>query len=162
MMDAADGDRRAIDPLYALLWPVATAYATRLLGDAALAEDAAQDALVRLFGQVARFDPTRADALTWALTLVTWECRTVRRRRTRAAGGHARAPEATADHRTLVEERDAIRTALAALATLSAADIDIITDPDALRAQLAPATFRKRLERALGRLRLSWRSRHGT
>ena len=28
--------------------------------------------------------------------------------------------------------------------------------------KIEPATFRKRLERALGRLRLSWRSRHGT
>jgi hypothetical protein len=52
------------------------------------------------------------------------------------------------------------------LAALPARDRDVIiasiVDDDALRETLAPATFRKRLERALSRLRLSWRSRHGT
>ena len=50
MADAADGDRAAIDPLFGELWPIAVAYATRFVGDHALAEDCAQDALVRLFG----------------------------------------------------------------------------------------------------------------
>src|SRR3954468_19247646 len=101
MTAAADGERRAIDPLFALLWPVAASYATRLLGDAALAEDAAQDALVRLFGQVARFDPARGDALTWALTLVTWECRTLRRQRARRSASPSTTVETTADHRAV-------------------------------------------------------------
>jgi len=38
----------------------------------------------------------------------------------------------------------------------------VVTDDDELRRAIAPAAFRKRLERALGRLRTSWRSRHGT
>jgi DNA-directed RNA polymerase specialized sigma24 family protein len=81
MLAAADGERAAIEPLFATLWPIVAGYATRLLGDRAIGEDCAQDALVRLFGQ--------------------------------------------------------------------------------LRRTIAPATFRKRLERALARLRTSWRSRHG-
>ena len=82
MTAAADGDRAAVEPLFAALWPIALGYATRFLGDAALAEDCAQDALVKLFGQLDRFDRER-DALTWALTHATWQCRTARRRRDR-------------------------------------------------------------------------------
>src|SRR3954467_14644883 len=82
MAAAADGDRAAIDPLFAALWPPVLGYATKFLGDSALAEDCAQDALVRLFGQIDRYDRER-DALTWALTHTTWQCRTARRRRQR-------------------------------------------------------------------------------
>ena len=82
MAAAAEGDRAALAPLFHALWPIAVRYATRLVGDAQLAEDCAQDALVQLFGQLERYDPAR-DALTWALTLTTWQCRTARRRRDR-------------------------------------------------------------------------------
>lgn len=199
MAAAADGDRDAITPLFHALWPVALDYATRFLGDRALAEDCAQDALVKLFAQVDRFDRTR-DALTWVLTHVIWQSRTTRRKvqrrgecaelpgtvsssvRGQFAGGRAgerlapgsvreqfaggRAGELAVDGAVHAEERDLVRAALAALETLSPRDIEIITaavaDDDELRRSLAPATFRKRLERALGRLRTSWRSRHGT
>jgi len=165
MTAAAEGDRAAIDPLFGALWPIAVRYATRFVGDAALAEDCAQDGLARLFGQLDRFDRTR-DALTWALTHVTWQCRTARRRIARRS--EQAMPESTEsiDGAALAEERELVRAALATLATLAPADIEVIvavlTDDAELRNSLAPATFRKRLERALDRLRTSWRSRHGT
>lgn len=168
---AAEGERAAIEPLFRALWPIVVAYATRMLGDAALAEDCAQEALVRLFGQLDRYDRSR-DALTWALTLATWQCRTARRRAGRRGEvGASQAPEPAQDGRAIAEERELARAALAALATLAALrprDAAIIaeaidSDPDSeLRRTLAPATFRKRLERALERFRLMWRSRHGT
>ncbi len=166
MTAAAEGDRTAIDPLFQALWPVVTGYAARLLGDRALAEDCAQDALVRLFGQLERYDRSR-DALTWALTLTTWQCRTARRRVQRrgetAPGG---APEPSVDGMTIAAERELVRAALATMATLPPRDLEVITasltEDDELRRSMEPATFRKRLERALGRFRLSWRSRHGT
>lgn len=173
MAAAADGDRAALAPLFQALWPVMVRYAARLVGDATLAEDCAQDALVQLFGQLDRYDRGR-DALTWALTLATWQARSVRRRRARrdeldAADADAARPGAEAadpgslDGASLVEHRDLVRAALAALEALNPRDIETIalavTDAD--RA-VAPATFRKRLERALARFRTSWRSRHGT
>nr|HEX4318419.1 sigma-70 family RNA polymerase sigma factor [Kofleriaceae bacterium] len=163
MAAAAEGDRTALDPLFAALWPIVCRYTARLLGDAALAEDAAQDALIALFGRLDRYDRER-DALTWALAHATWAARTHRRRRQRRAEDTlAAAPEPTAT--PAIEDRELVRAAVATLAELAPRDVEIITaslvDDDELRATLAPATFRKRLERALARLRHAWRSRHG-
>ena len=168
MADAADGDRNAIDPLFHALWPIVQRYAARFLGDDTLGEDAAQEALVKLFAQIDRYDRAR-DALTWALTHTTWQCRTVRRRVQRrgetAMEAAANAADAL-DGRAVAEDRELVRAAAATLSTLATRDIDVIvaslTDDEALRRELEPATFRKRLERALARLRTSWRSRHGT
>lgn len=161
---AADGERTALDPLFAALWSPVVGYTRRFLGDATLAEDVAQDALVKLFGRLHQYDRER-DALTWALTFATWECRTARRRiARRAETGDAVDPPI--DGLQLAEERELVRAALATLETLPTRDREVIaaslSDDDELRRALAPATFRKRLERALTRLRLSWRSRHGT
>jgi RNA polymerase sigma-70 factor (ECF subfamily) len=164
MVAAADGDRAAVDPLFQALWPVAVGYATRFLGNATLAEDVAQDALVKLFGQLDRFDRDR-DGLTWALTHTTWQCRTARRTQHRR-GEESTSVDVTIDERARLEQRELVRAAVDALAVLPARDRDVIfavlSDDDELRRALAPATFRKRLERALDRLRTSWRSRHGT
>jgi RNA polymerase sigma-70 factor (ECF subfamily) len=164
MTAAADGDRTVIDPLFAALWSPVARYATRYLGDAALAEDVAQDALVKLFAQLGRYDRSR-DALTWTLAIATWECRTARRKIQRR-GETADLPEVAIDGSRIAEERQLVREALAALDSLAPRDIEVIAaaldDDDELRARLAPATFRKRLERALARLRITWRSRHGT
>jgi RNA polymerase sigma-70 factor, ECF subfamily len=160
MTAAADGDRTALDPLFHALWPIVAAYTTRFLGDRALGEDAAQDALVTLFGRLHQFDRERC-ALTWALSHATWSARTLRRKVQRRGEGST-LPEASAE--MPVEERELVRAALATLATLPSRDVEIIlavlVDDDELRKSIAPATFRKRLERALTRLRSSWRSRH--
>ncbi|MFN0252191.1 MAG: RNA polymerase sigma factor [Kofleriaceae bacterium] len=165
MTAAADGERAAIDPLFAALWPIAVRFATRFVGDPALAEDCAQEALVRLFGQLSSYDRER-DALTWALTHVVWQARTARRSRERRREVGESVEHDVVDGAAVLEERELVRAALIALESLGARDIEIIsaalTDDNELRRALAPATFRKRLERALARLRTSWRSRHGT
>jgi RNA polymerase sigma factor (sigma-70 family) len=166
MIAAAEGDRAAIDPLFHALWPDAVAYASRMLGgDRSLAEDCAQSALTRMFSHLDRFDPTR-DALTWALTHVTWACRTARKSRLRRAEAPAdHAPIEVIDGPAIIEERDLIRAALRALDGLDPRDAEVIgamiSEDESLRATIAAATFRKRLERALSRLRTAWKARHG-
>jgi RNA polymerase sigma-70 factor (ECF subfamily) len=168
MLAAADGDRAAVEPLFQMLWPLTVAYTTRFLGNPALAEDCAQESLVKLFGQLDQYDRER-DALTWALTLATWQCRTERRKLLRAGVREdvpAEPIEIAVDERQRFEERELVRAALDTLDALAPRDREVIaalvSDDDELRRALAPATFRKRLERALGRLRSTWRSRYGT
>jgi RNA polymerase sigma-70 factor (ECF subfamily) len=115
------------------------------------------------FGQIDQLDRER-DAMAWAFTHVTWAARTARRKRERRNEVGDRAPEPSA--LPGYEDHDLVRAALAELEQLPARDREVIAaaigDDEQLRARLAPATFRKRLERALGRLRTSWRSKHGT
>ena len=62
---AADGDRRAFSELARLLARPALALTVRVLGDRALAEDAVQEALARLWREAHRFDPARGSFAGW-------------------------------------------------------------------------------------------------
>ncbi len=163
----ADGDRAAFRPLFDLAWPCVRDVARRMMPDAADADDAAQGALVKLFERASEFDPER-DALAWIVGIVSWECLTLRRKRTRRRE-HARGDDAIAalaDARRNPEEHaiavELERVAVAVLGTLAPADrqtLRVALFGEGERAA-APATFRKRVERALGRLRAAWRD-HG-
>ncbi|PYQ12258.1 MAG: sigma-70 family RNA polymerase sigma factor [Acidobacteria bacterium] len=163
----ADGDRAAFPPAFRLLWPVTRSFAGSFLGDAAGAEDAAQQALVRLFLRAAEFDATR-DALPWVLGIVANECRTLRRRTQRRREGPLDAAAARPAPGPTPEDdatgRDLERAALETLAGLPPADVEAVLAHIGRgeRPDLPAATFRKRLQRALKRLRRAWSERHGT
>ena len=162
----ADGERGAIDPAYRMLWPALRAFVGRALGPAREheADDVTQAALLRLFAQASRYDPTR-DAYAWALALTSWELRSAqtRARRDRSApldaafaepSGQA-SPEDGAMHQSELQRlRDAI-------ALLSPADREVIEQVLA-ESHPSDATFRKRRERAMTRLRAFLREIHGT
>ena len=158
----ADGDRSAFHPVYESLWPIVRRFAARHL-PADEAEDAAQEALLKIFHRSATFDPERS-AVAWALAIAAFEIRTIRRRRQRrresppdADGAPAvdpsPSPEETAMQRDLQE---AVRVALGELRPGDAETLRLYSQGD--RAQIAAATFRKRVGRALGRLRAVWRT----
>src|SRR5438093_12506795 len=75
----ADGDRAAFPPAFTLLWPVTRGFARSFLREDAGAEDAAQQALVRVLLRAAEFDVSRP-ALPWVLGVVATACRTPQRR----------------------------------------------------------------------------------
>jgi RNA polymerase sigma-70 factor (ECF subfamily) len=166
----AGGDRRAFHPVFAALWPLLRRFAERALGDAALAEDAAQSALLKLFARAADFDPSR-DAVRFALGIAAYECKTARKQsqRRREDGAQARIAQA-ADGRASPEHealrRDLLAAAVEALGLLRPADLQMIEaaleGDGAAALGLAPATFRKRVQRAFDRLRAAWRTKHGT
>lgn len=171
MRRLADGDRDAFDEVFAALWPAVRAFCARMLGHGADADDAAQQAIMKVFDRASSFDPD-GDALTWAVAVAAWECRSIRKRRTRVknrreipletsdasdVASHAPTPEEA----TIARELEA--AAVEALGVLSADDRETLRAAmnDERDPTLAGATFRKRKERALSRLRDAWRRAHG-
>lgn len=160
----ADGDRASFHPVFAALWPVLRRLAARHLGPDE-GEDAAQEALVKVFFRASEFDRSR-NALAWALGIAAFEIRTARRRRQRrrevspgipeAAGDTAPTPEAEAMARDL---EATLEEALGGLRPEDAGTLRLYARGD--RAPIAAATFRKRVERALARLRAVWRTTDG-
>ena len=121
---------------------------------------------MKVFEQASRFD-ARRDALAWALEIALWECRTEVRRQGRSREtAWVRAAEeifddahSPGDRLEAAELRAALAAALEQLSQL---------DRETLRSMLsdsgAPvggATWRKRKERALGRLKLLWGTLYG-
>lgn len=65
-----EGDRRAFRYLYELAAGRMLASARRILGDRELAEDAVQEAFVRIWRSASKFDPARGVALAWVGRIV--------------------------------------------------------------------------------------------
>jgi RNA polymerase sigma-70 factor (ECF subfamily) len=169
MTALASGDRTAFEPLYRALWPIVSRVCARMLPNPADADDAAQDALVRLAGRVSEFDPAR-DAVAWVIGITIFECRTVRKRVARrredafeasvaSGANHADDPESAA---MAAELQQALRDVLEQLAPGDVAVIEAaLRDERSVEGDVSAATFRKRLQRAMARLRTAWRSSHG-
>lgn len=152
--------------MFDLAWPRVRELAGRLMPHDADADDAAQIALVKLFERASEFDRER-DALAWIVGIVSYECLTLRKkaaRRREAAGEPMLA--AVADARPTPEERaissELERAAVAVMGSLRPEDhatLRVALFGEGERTA-KPATFRKRVERALDRLRAAWRD-HG-
>ena len=152
MARLADGDRDALAFVFDALDGPVRALSHKLLGGGPDADDAAQDALLEVFASVDRYERGR-DPITWALTIAGWQCRTVRRRRSRSrttSATHEPASDAGSPEEDTM--RDELRRAIVEVAgTLSP------IDQETLEAMLTESgegpTFRKRKERLLDRLR---------
>ena len=154
------GDRLAAEPVFKEVWPVLRAVCGKWLRNAADAEDCAQAALVKLFAQADRYEPSKS-AIAYAIELARWECFSARRRRLRVApDGHQ---PTSADVET-PEQHFEVRELEALLAQVVVQLSD--KDREALRAlgdgeQAGDAAARKRRQRAVERLKLLWRRLHG-
>ncbi len=166
MVRLADGDRSAFDPMFDALWPSVRRFAERALGSSADAEDAAQAALLKVFERAGDFDSER-DAMSWIFGVVAHECRHARQRRARR-----REAQGTADLDETAANDDTERAAVArdlesalheAIGALGADDRQTLAAVlDGRRPDVPEATFRKRVERAMKRLRVAWSTRHGS
>jgi RNA polymerase sigma-70 factor, ECF subfamily len=160
----ARGERSAFDPLFRRLWPLLRGFALRCL-PAGEAEDAAQESLLRVFSRASEFDPGR-DALAWILGISAWQIRTHRTRSRRRREEPATALPERADASPTPEEaavtRDLASLLDEALSRLPPGDAaTLIAYARGERPDLPGPTFRKRVERALRRLRLRWRPHRG-
>jgi len=156
----ADGDRSAFDPAFNGLWPVVLALSTRLLGSKDEAEDAAQEAMYKVFARIDELDVDRS-GVSWALGIAAWECRArrtsrLRRREDHADGGRELASEALSPEEDFMA-RELVVLAEKVLGALSTADQEALRATFEERPVAKGATFRKRRERALFRLRNAWR-----
>jgi RNA polymerase sigma factor (sigma-70 family) len=120
----ARSDDAALAELYDRHGRVAYGLALRVLRDAALAEDAVQDAFLAIWRTAVRYLPERAKASTWIMTIVHRRAvdlvRREERRRTDPLDAVEDAPADAADSATddaalLRLERERVRRALAAL-----------------------------------------------
>ncbi len=162
----AGGDRSAFRPVFAGLWPLLRSFCERTLHDPDLGQDAAQSALMKLFLHATEFRPD-GDAVAWALGFASFECRSVRNRRVRlreetneallasVAGVQASPEQATV-------EADLRAAAVVVLGALRPKDAEAIELALAGPRPAASPAFRKRLQRALERLRVAWRHTHGS
>ena len=66
----ADGDRAAVGELYGLVGGRLYGVAQRILRDPGLAEDAVQEAFVKIWRNAHRFDPAKGTATTWLAVIV--------------------------------------------------------------------------------------------
>lgn len=160
----ADGDRDAFQPLFVRLWPLLRGFAARFLPRQE-AEDVAQEACLRVFSRAAEFD-RRRDALSWVLGIAAWEIRTARqrqrRRREQAAGALDARPDGGLSPEEAALRRDLEQALGDALAQLPPTDAEtLLAYARGERLDLPGPTFRKRVERALRRLRIAWRLHHG-
>jgi RNA polymerase sigma factor (sigma-70 family) len=171
MVRLSDGDRSAFPALVGALWPVVLAFAQRGWRGAAApdAEDVAQQVFLRICERIAEFD-RRRDALSWAFGIASYEILTLRRRRhrRREAGGfawHAHPDPSDSQEETLMR-RELAAAAQELVGELSAEDRALLglgaETGDGLAARApSPAALRKRRQRLLDRLRITWRRLHG-
>lgn len=163
----ADGERAAFHPLFDALWPLLRRFARRFLGNEADGDDAAQQALLHVFARAREYDPDR-EALPWILAIATNECRTLRKKHIRRKEVGSESLEVLAARQASPEQALILRDLKAALAEvfteLRPEDVDTlacaVAGDRAERPAVPAATFRKRVERALDRLRLAWRAKH--
>lgn len=151
----SSGDREAFTPVFDILWPIYRRYARQHLIEAD-ADDAAQEALLKLFVRADEFDPSR-DAAAFAIGVAYHEIRTWRRKRWRRREDAVEPPGPiqASGPEDAVAAREADELIEWGLARLSPTDRETLTlyAHDERTKAASAATFRKRVERALGRLR---------
>jgi RNA polymerase sigma factor (sigma-70 family) len=164
----AEGDEQALGSLYDRFGTVAYRLALRVVRDAALAEDAVQEAFLAVWRQAASFDRSRGKPSAWILTLVHRRAVDLVRSQARfnalpdqleVMAPQAVVAESTDDDVAL---REARRDVQAALATLSRAEREVLdlaywcglTQSEIATALgIPPGTVKSRTFSALARLR---------
>lgn len=161
----ADGDRTAFEQVFEGTWPLVLRFTQRALLSEADAEDAAQATLLKVFNRAYQYDKAR-DALPWVLTLAAFECKTIRqqwRRRKEDLAGETLTDIAGDDggDQTCIE-RDLRARLDGIIAELKASDREVILAVlnDGERPFVRSATFRKRLQRALTRVKAVWSAQY--
>jgi RNA polymerase sigma factor (sigma-70 family) len=168
MAALADGDRSAFDSVYRLLWPVLASFVAVMSKDRMIAEDIAQQAMLKVLGKVSTFDRSM-DAVAWCMGIAANEYRSYRRRLGKRSEVHVDCAEHCAepsDEETpeeIVIRNDLGNAVRALLRDLRPQDLEVVVAAvyERQRPPLAAAAFRKRLQRVLAAIRVTWKRRYG-
>ena len=157
----AEGDRSVFPPLFEELWPMILGFVRRTVGPSPDAEDVAQQVLINLFFRISEFDRTR-DGVAWVFGIAAHEIRTYQRKlqRRREVSGSGRGferPSAAASQEESCHEATLDAALEAALGQLSNDDRSALLRSHVPQDTVPAATWRKRRQRALQRLREAWR-----
>lgn len=159
----ADGERSAFTPVFKGLQRPVFQLCLSMLKNEADARDATQQAMEKILERASDYDRSRP-ALPWACAIAAWECRTILRRRVR----RREVPAGLGEHESAyggedeLMRRDLVDAALRALGSLSDLDRETLIATFASEAvDASPAGFRKRRQRALKRLRTTFRRLYG-
>lgn len=165
MARLCDGDRSAFSLVFKRLWAPTHRLCMGLLKNEADASDAAQQAMEKILERASDYDPKRP-AMPWALAIASWECRTILRKRSRrretSEVTEASTDAGVHDPETDLVQRELTEAAVAAMGQLSDNDRQaLLATFWEEAASVDGAALRKRRERALTRLRNSWRRLYG-
>jgi RNA polymerase sigma-70 factor, ECF subfamily len=158
----AEGDRAVFARVFELLWGPIQRLCTTLLKNDADAADAAQEAMQKILERASDYDKSRP-AMPWAMAIAAWECRSVSRKRTRRQEVDGSGLDLAGEHPEVeLVQRNLTEAAVAALGELSESDREtlIATFWDEA-ASVSGATLRKRRERAVERLRKTFKRLYG-
>jgi RNA polymerase sigma-70 factor, ECF subfamily len=161
---AANGDRAAFDEIVKRHGLFALRVASRVLADAAAAEDIVQEAMVRAWAQASRFDPRQAGLTTWLYRIVVNLCIDHRRRRRPDPlpdDFDVIDPKIGADESMEADERHAaLLTALRDLPVRQRAAVTLVYDEEMSGAEAARILnlSTKAVERLLARARATLRA----
>ncbi len=167
MCAIARGDRTQVAVVFAVVWPALLRRCSAWLGADADAEDAAQNAMIKLMENAHNYREGDS-TLAWALTIAMWECRTIQKSRARrrvdpeaALGDPASSDE---DAEAALARHELAELARGVVGRMSPSDMALVLEALASegepRSTMRPAE-RKRRQRAFDRLRDMWRRLYG-
>jgi RNA polymerase sigma-70 factor, ECF subfamily len=162
LVQLAEGDRAAFTVVFQILWQPVLRLCRSMLKNDADAADAAQQALEKVLTRCGEYDRQRP-AMPWALAIAAWECRTFARKRSRRRElPEEQAPELGAGSEDELAQRELMQAAVEALGELSSQDREALVATFWEEATtVTGATLRKRRERALRRLRDTFKRLYG-
>jgi RNA polymerase sigma-70 factor (ECF subfamily) len=165
---SVSGDRRAFDQLIIRHGPFALRVASRLVANAAVAEDIVQDAMLRAWSQAGRFDSRRASFTTWLYRIVVNLCIDYsRRKRPEPLPEAFDPPDLSATAEESLQNADNSRALIAAMQTLppnqrAALILIYQEDMSGLQAAQVLGVSVKAVERLLSRARAQLRDQLDT
>lgn len=168
MAALADGDRSAFESVYRTLWPMLARFVAVMSKDRMIAEDVAQQAMLKILGKISTFDRSM-DAVAWSMAIAVNEYRSYRRRLVNRRVLHADCNEYAAEPlddetpEAIAIRNDLANAVRAILRDLRPQDFEVVIAAvyERHRPPMAAAVFRKRLQRALAAIRVIWKRRYG-